>query len=360
MSSATPVPMALARVDAAVAVHREQARHAEHAVGVEGQRVETVIVDAPVDDVDLARAFRGAHPHGIAAHEQVLALDQLDPHLLGQEGMLEVGAVVRPRRHDRHGRIGIGQRWRNGAQAAQQLRRIVRDRRDPVVMKQAREQAHHHRTVLEHVRHARRRAQIVLEHVELAFGDAHDVDPGDMDIDIAGHVHVLHLGAIKLVAHDLRRGNHAGLDDFLAVIDVVQEQVEGADALEQAGLQLAPLGARQNARDDVEGDQPLGAGGAAIDRKGDAQALEQKVGLLALGGEGRVRGIAQPPHHPRIGRTDPPVAAMHFIKKTVPGHRPHAAPCLGKEATAVPIASGRNCPKIRAFPRPDTASLPND
>jgi hypothetical protein len=44
------------------------------------------------------RAFGGAHPHIAVAHEQVSAFDKLDAHLLGEEHMLEIGAVVAARR----------------------------------------------------------------------------------------------------------------------------------------------------------------------------------------------------------------------------------------------------------------------
>ena len=47
-----------------------------------------------VDDVDLDRTFGGAHPYIAVAHEQVSALDKLDAHLLGEEHVFEIGAVV--------------------------------------------------------------------------------------------------------------------------------------------------------------------------------------------------------------------------------------------------------------------------
>ncbi len=121
-------------------------------------------------------------------------------------------------------------------------------------------------------------------------------------------------------------GDHAGFDDFLAVIDVVQEHVQRADPLEQAGLQLAPLGSGQDAWNDIEGDQALGAGRAAIDREGDAQALEEQVGLLTLRLEGRAGGVPQPAGDAGIGCADPTVPAMHFIEKTVPRHRSYFTP----------------------------------
>ena len=57
--------------DAAGAVGREQARHAEHRIGAERERVEEVVVDAPVDHVDALRAARRAHVDDVVLDEQV-------------------------------------------------------------------------------------------------------------------------------------------------------------------------------------------------------------------------------------------------------------------------------------------------
>ena len=67
--------------DPAGSVNAHQARHAEHAVGSEGERIETVVVHASVDDVDPSRTLGGAHPHRVVVDHEVLAFDQLDPHL---------------------------------------------------------------------------------------------------------------------------------------------------------------------------------------------------------------------------------------------------------------------------------------
>ena len=71
-----------------------QAGRAEHRVGAELQRVEELVVDAAVDHVDAGRAGGGAHPHPAARAEQVAALDELDAHQAGEQGVLEVGGVV--------------------------------------------------------------------------------------------------------------------------------------------------------------------------------------------------------------------------------------------------------------------------
>ena len=82
--------------DVAGAIGGEQPWHAQHRVRPERQRVEEVVVDSPVHDVDALRAPSRAHVQHVVAHEEVLPFDELDPHLLGEEGVLEVGAVVVP------------------------------------------------------------------------------------------------------------------------------------------------------------------------------------------------------------------------------------------------------------------------
>ncbi len=54
-------------------------------VGAEAQRVEIGVVDPPIDHVHPLRAFGGAHPDEFALDEQILPLDQFDPHQVGQE-----------------------------------------------------------------------------------------------------------------------------------------------------------------------------------------------------------------------------------------------------------------------------------
>ena len=73
-----------------------------------------------------------------------------------------------------------------------------------------------------------------------------------------------------------------GLEDLLLVIDVVQEQVQRVHALAQPAFEQLPFGRRDDARHDVERDQPLGAAVLAVDGEGDADAVEGALGLVAL------------------------------------------------------------------------------
>jgi hypothetical protein len=111
------------------AVGVEQARHAEHGILAEGQRIEEVVVDAAVDHVHPARALGGAHEDRVVAHEEVVALDQFDAHLLGEEGVLEIGAVELARRQHHDVRIAHA-RGATERRLSQQQVGVVLDRRD--------------------------------------------------------------------------------------------------------------------------------------------------------------------------------------------------------------------------------------
>ena len=254
--------------------------------------------------------------------------------------MLEIGAVVGPRRQHDDGRVGdaLG---RDGAQLLEQHVRVVLDRRHLVPGEQFREEAHHHLAVFEHVRDARRHAQVVLQHVELARPGADDIDAGNVGIDAAGHVNALHHRPVLGVLQHLLGRDDAGLEYFLVVIDVVQEQVERPDPLAQARLQRPPFGRRDDARDDVERDQPLLAGFLAIDGEGDADAVEGEVGFGPLAGDALGRRRPQPFVVVPVMGTDAAVGVDHFVVEV------HVGP-LAEKSSSRGISSFRATRKRRS------------
>ena len=66
------------------------------------------------------------------------------------------------------------------------------------------------------------------------------------------------------------------------MVDVVDEGVQRPHPLLEPRLEPRPLLRRDDARDDVEGDQPLGAFLLPVDREGDADPVEQGIRLGAL------------------------------------------------------------------------------
>jgi hypothetical protein len=195
--------------------------------------------------------------------------------------MFEIGTVELSRRQHHHVRIDDAS-GRHGTQVVQQQVRIVLDRRDRLAGEQLREQAHHHPAVFQHVGHARRGAQVVLEHVVFAFAGAHQIDAGNVAIDLLRHIDADHLLAKLGIQQNLRGGNAPGLDDFLIVVNIMQEGIQGSDPLPQPVGQDFPLLRGNDARHDVEGDQAFLSGILAIHGEGDADAMKRQVGLRAL------------------------------------------------------------------------------
>ena len=148
------------------------------------------------------------------------------------------------------------------------------DGRDRLLREQLGHEPHHHLAVLEHVRHARGGAQVVLQNVVLAGPGTHEVDAGDVRVNAAGDLDALHLRAVLGILEHFGGWDLARLDDLALVIDVLQEQVQCPRALAQAGLQLAPFGDRNDVRQHVEWDQPLAAALLAVHRERDAHAVK--------------------------------------------------------------------------------------
>ena len=75
-------------------------------------------------------------------------------------------------------------------------------------------------------------------------------------------------------------------DDPLGVVEVVDEDIQGAQALLQAGLDLLPFASGKDARDDVKGPGAVDVARFRIDGEGDAHGQDRGLGRLAAGGEG--------------------------------------------------------------------------
>ena len=116
------------------------------------------------------------------------------------------------------------------------------------------------------------------------------------------------------IAIDEVGGNDSGLEDVAGAVDVGEEEVQRPDPLLEAARQAAPFRPGQDARDDVEGDDPLFGLVVAIDGEGDADAAEEEFGLGPPVGKGVARGAVQPALDDVITRTAGAVGPRHFVE----------------------------------------------
>ena len=159
-----------------------------------------------------------------------------------------------------------------------QLHAVVRDLADADLLGEVREGALHQMPVLDDVGHARRRARVVLEHLEAAVGVAHEVDAGDCHIGAERQVDAVHLAPVVRIARDELGRDEAVLEDLLLVVDVLDEPVDRGDALDAARLDDLPVGGRDDARDDVEGQDAVDRVLVGVNGEGDAEIEELAVG----------------------------------------------------------------------------------
>ena len=89
------------------------------------------------------------------------------------------------------------------------------------------------------------------------------------------------------------------------MIDVVEKGVESLGPLANTLVQALPLQAAEDAGQQVEGDQTLGVAALAVDRKRDADAPEDGLGLLQAPMQPGGPRLINPALHLRVARADP-------------------------------------------------------
>ncbi len=166
----------------------------------------------------------------------------------------------------------------NRAQGFQQLARIVVNRPHPQALENLRERPLHQIPVFKHIGDARWHAQIVFQDVNLAVSVPHQIGSRN----VAPHA-ARRIDAQALFPVERRRMNHffrddLVLQDLLVVIDVVDESVEGMDALLESALDPFPFLGAHDPGNQVERENALGAGGVAVNVECDSQLQQQALG----------------------------------------------------------------------------------
>ena len=195
--------------------------------------------------------------------------------------MFEVSAVVNARRK-KHQRGALAGARREGAQDLEQFDGVLRHRQDLVSMEQARKGPGHDQAVLQDVRDAAGCPQIVLEHQVLCgFRVAHQVNARNMDVNSARHLETDNLAPEVAAGENQRARNLALAQDALRTVDILEKHVESDHALGEPTLQELPFGTGQNARYQIEREEPFRPAIVAVHRESNSLEQKGKIGELA-------------------------------------------------------------------------------
>ena len=140
-------------------------------------------------------------------------------------------------------------------------------------------------------------------------GVADDVDAGNVDADAAGGLEAVHL-AVEVGAggDELARDDAVGHHGHL-VVDVVEERLEGADALRHAAFQHVPLVGRDDPGHDVQREGPL----LPREVEGDAAVQEGPRHGIGAGADISQREFAQGPGDLPVGLPGLLAGGKHLV-----------------------------------------------
>ena len=183
---------------------------------------------------------------------QVASFDQLDAHLPGQVGVLEIGRVVDAGGQQHNRRVVAPLRSQRPQRAQKQLG-VMFDRLHAVIAEELGKGPLHHPAAGQHVGDAAGYPEIVFQNHEFSAAQAKKIRARDGDVDIPRHLQTAHLPA-KLAAavHDLAR-HMAVVENLAVVINIVQKEIEGGDSLGKPLFDVLPLRPGDHPRQQVIG-----------------------------------------------------------------------------------------------------------
>jgi hypothetical protein len=210
--------------------------------------------------------------------DEIAALHERNAHFARQERVLEIGRIADAGCEDDDRRVGTA-RWRQGAQCRQEHLAVVRDRAYGVAAEQAGEHPLGDFPVGQHVRHAARHPQVVLEHHEAAVVQSKQIGARNRDVDVAVDPDATHFAAEVAATVDQVAWHDAVGENAPFVVDVLQKQIDCREALREAAFQRVPLGRIDDARQQVERKDALRALIVSVDGKGDAARQKRSIGF---------------------------------------------------------------------------------
>ena len=217
-------------------------------------------------------------------HQQIAAFDQLNAHLLGQEGVFKVCRIKNSGSQQHHRRLVPAGRFRaQRPQRGEQSLRVMIDGANAVIAKQRGENFLQHFAVRQHVGDAARHPKIVFQHGEAPVRKPHQVGAADADVNSARHRQIAHLAPEVAATVDQFPRHDAIGENSSTVVNVLQEQIQRRDSLRESTFDLPPFVVGNDSRQQVVGKDALRALVVAVHRKCDSLMQEREVGcLLAL------------------------------------------------------------------------------
>src|SRR5579862_1258512 len=113
------------------------------------------------------------------------------------------------------------------------------------------------------------------------------------------------------------RGDDAIFDNFLFVVDVVEEKVERGDALDESAFEKFPFLGRDDARHEVERKNAFGAARIAIDVERYALAQKREINGIAFGVKIVFSQAIESGLQLLVMAQNASIAAEHFVEKAV-------------------------------------------
>ena len=243
-----------------------------------------------------------------------MALNQIGTHLVGEKGMFIICTVMDARCQHSDDGVALARRRCHAVKRLTQIFRIVADVADADSAEQFGKHVHHRFAVFKHVGNARRGTGIILKHEKFVRAGAHQIDADDMRVNAPRRQKADHLAQESGVVLQKADRQPSGADDFLTVVNILQERVDCANALFDTTRDLGPFARRHDARDDVEWDQPFFGLVIAVNRKGDARAPEELFGLTRFTAQLLDVLIAEPFMISGISGACRTVLCQHFIE----------------------------------------------
>jgi len=91
-----PASRRIGQCDVPGLIGSHETRHPQQRILAKNFRIEEVVINPAIDDIDLLEPFRGPHPDAVIKHDQVIPDHQFRPQLLRQKTVFKISGIEGP------------------------------------------------------------------------------------------------------------------------------------------------------------------------------------------------------------------------------------------------------------------------